>query len=219
MARACPGHHALLAFTIMPFGLEATRAGIPALSPTSIVTAAPVAAAPVTTAPAPMATAPAPMAATPAPMTAAPAPATTAAPMTAAPAPMTAPAHLFGLQMFYLVAGGDSGTGILVRRRQPSVLSERLRHKRCCPRTRGQRGSARGKSKSEFQKVAAFHDIFLSVRASDAERVSPRRDERSVNRESQLQRAITPPGRHRGVTNFLTPRRVPQRARKSHACA
>src|SRR5881394_3781267 len=110
MARACPGHHALLAFTIMPFGLEATRAGIPALSPTSIVTAAPVAAAPVTTAPAPMATAPAPM-------TAAPAPATTAA-----PAPTTtAPAHLFRLHMFYLVTGSDSGAGFPVRRRQPSV--------------------------------------------------------------------------------------------------
>ena len=203
-----PAIHALLAFTIMPFGLEATRAGIPALSPTSIVTAAPVAAAPATTAPAPMA-------ATPAPMTAAPAPATTAA-----PAPTTtAPAHLFRLQMFHLVAGGDSGTGILVRRRQPSVLCERLRHKRCCPCARGQRCSACSKSNGQFQKMAAFHDIFLSVRASDAERVSPRRDERSVNRESQLQRAITPPGRHRGVTNFLTPRRVPQRARKSHVCA
>src|SRR5881394_250974 len=101
MARACPGHHALLAFTIMPFGLEATRAGIPALSPTSIVTAAPVAAAPVTTAPAPTT-------ATPAPMTAAP------APVTAPPAP-TSPPHFFGLQMFYLVTGSDSGTGILVR--------------------------------------------------------------------------------------------------------
>ena len=204
----------------MPFGLEATRAGIPALSPTSIVTAAPVAAAPVTTAPAPMAATPAPMTAAPAPATtAAPAPTTTApAPVTAPPAP-TSPPHLFGLQMFYLVTGSDSGTGILVRRRQPSVLCERMRHQRCCPCTGGECGGACSKSKGQFQKVAAFHDIFLSVRASDAERVSPRRDERSVNRESQLQRAITPPGRHRGVTNLLTPRRVPQRARESHACA
>jgi hypothetical protein len=202
MARACPGHPRLACLTIMPFGLEATRAGIPALSPTSIVTAAPVAAAPVTTAPAPMAATPAPMTAAPAPMTAAPAPATTAA-----PAPTTtAPAHLFRLQMFHLVAGGNSGTGTLVRGRQPSVLCERMRHQRCCPCTGGECGGACSKSKGQFQKVAAFHDIFLSVRASDAERVSPRRDERSVNRESQLQRAITPPGRHRGVTNFLTPR-------------
>src|SRR5437879_11749676 len=119
----------------MPFGLESTRAGIPALWPTSIVTAAPVAAAPVTTAPAPMA-------ATPAPMTAAPAPATTAA-----PAPTTtAPAHLFRLQMFHLVAGGNSGTGTLVRRRQPSVLCERMRHQRCCPCTGGACGGAGTKS-------------------------------------------------------------------------
>jgi hypothetical protein len=138
----------------------------------SVVTAAPVAAAPVTTAPAPMPAAPAPMTTT-APMT---------APVAAAPAPMTAPAHLFRLQMFHLVPGGDSGTGILVRRRQPSVLRERMRHQRCGPCTRGQRGSARGKSKGEFQKMAAFHDIVLSVRASDAERVSSRADERSVNR-------------------------------------
>src|SRR5213080_530737 len=139
----------------MPFGLEATRAGIPALSPTSIVTAAPVAAAPVTAAPAPTTTAP--------------------APVTAPPAP-TSPPHLFRLQMIYLVTGSDSGTGILVRRRQPSVLCERMRHQRCCPCTGGECGGACSKSKGQFQKVAAFHDIFLSVRASDAERVSPRRD-------------------------------------------
>jgi hypothetical protein len=43
-----------------------------------------------------------------------------------------------------------------------------MRHKRCCPCTRGQRGSASGKNKGEFQKMAAFHDIFLSVRAGAA---------------------------------------------------
>jgi hypothetical protein len=116
------------------------------------VTTAP---APVTAAPAPVAAAaPAPMAATPAPMSPSP------------PAPMSSPsvpAHLFGLQMFHLIASGDSGTGILVRRRQRSVLCERLRHKRCCLCTCGQRGSARRKSKGEFQKMAAFHDIFLST--------------------------------------------------------
>jgi hypothetical protein len=35
---------------------------------------------------------------------------------------MTAPAHRFGLQMVHLVAGGDSGTGILVRRWQPILV-------------------------------------------------------------------------------------------------
>jgi hypothetical protein len=152
-----------------------------------------VAAAPVTTAPAPMAAAtPAPMAAAPAPVAATPTP-TTSAP----PAPMSStpsPSYFFGLQMLHLVPVSDGGTGILVRRRQRSVLCERMRHQRCCPCTRGECGGARGKSKGQFQKVAAFHDIFLSVRASDAERVSPRRDERSVNPESQLQRAINSGG-------------------------
>jgi hypothetical protein len=34
-----------------------------------------------------------------------------------------------------------------------------MRRKRGCLRARGKRRSARGKSKGEFQKVAAFHDI------------------------------------------------------------
>src|SRR6266436_5486473 len=157
----------------------------------SVVTAAPVAAAPVTTAPTPMTAAPAPVTATaptpmtspPAPMAASPAPMSPPppAPMSSPPMPPAVPPHLFGLQMLHLVAVGDSGTGILVRRRQRSVLRERVRHKRCCPCARGQRSRTRDKSKGEFQKMAAFHDIFLSVRASDAERVSPRRDERPLN--------------------------------------
>src|SRR5258706_2180536 len=78
----------------------------------SVITAAPVAAvaaAPVTTAPAPMAAAP---------MTTMPA--TAPAPMTA-PAAMI-PAHLFGLQMFHLVAGGNGGRGLLSRPRRRSPL-------------------------------------------------------------------------------------------------
>src|SRR6266851_2630118 len=95
-----------------------------------------------------------PAAATPAPVAATP------APVTAAPAPVTpVPAHLFGLQMFYLLAGRDRRTGLLIRRRQPPVLYERMRRKRRGLRARGKCGSARGKSKGEFQKVAAFHDI------------------------------------------------------------
>jgi hypothetical protein len=149
-----------------------------AATPTPVAAAAPT---PTTTA------APAPMAAAPAPVSSSP-----PAPMSSSPSPSTS--HFFGLQMLHLVPVSDGGTGILVRRRQGSVLCERMRHQRCCPCTRGQRGRARGKSKGQFQKVAAFHDIFLSVRASDAERVSPRRDERSVNPESQLQRAINSAG-------------------------
>jgi len=80
--------------------------------------------------------------------------------------PPTVPAaHLLGLQMFHLVAVGDSGTGILLRWRQRLVVCERMRHKRCCPCACGQHRRARSKSKSEFQKVAAFHRIILSLRA------------------------------------------------------
>jgi hypothetical protein len=80
--------------------------------------------------------------------------------MTVVPAPvMPVPAHLFGLQMFYLLAGGNGGTGLVVRRRQPPVLCEWMRRKRRGLRARGKCGSARGKSKGKFQKVAAFHDI------------------------------------------------------------
>jgi hypothetical protein len=56
-----------------------------------------------------------------------------------------------------------------------------MRRKRRGLRARGHRGSARGKSKGEFQKVAAFHDVSLFAYASDAKRVSSRKDERSLN--------------------------------------
>ena len=90
--------------------------------------------------------------------------------MAAAPAAVTAaaPAHLVRREMFHLLRGGQRGTGSFIRRRQPSVFCERMRCKWRGPRARGQRGRARGKSKSELQKMAAFHDISLSVRASDA---------------------------------------------------
>ncbi len=204
---------------------------------TSPVTAAPVTATPMTTAPAPMPAAPI-----------ATMPATAPAPMTAPVAAMPAPAHLFRLQMFRLVPGGDSGTGILVRRRQRSVLCERMRHKRCCPCACGQRAGARGKSKGEFQKIAAFHG-HLPLRASDAKRFSPRADERSLNRGTLLlslyrrpresgvvirgarvsanpeSRATSAPdsgfiaARCPGMTRALTPRQIPPPARESRACA
>ena len=84
--------------------------------------------------------------------------------MAVVPAPvMPVPAHLFGLQMFHLLTGGYGGTSVLIRRRQPSVLRERMRRKRRGLRARGERGGARGKSNGEFQKVSAFHDIFSGV--------------------------------------------------------
>jgi hypothetical protein len=61
--------------------------------------------------------------------------------------------------MSYLVRGGNGGTGIFIRRRQAPVFRKRMRRKRRGLRSCGQRSSARGKSKGEFQKVAAFHDI------------------------------------------------------------
>jgi len=38
-----------------------------------------------------------------------------------------------------------------------------MRRQWCCLRACGQRGRAGGKSKSDFQKMAAFHDISLFV--------------------------------------------------------
>jgi hypothetical protein len=70
--------------------------------------------------------------------------------------------------MFHFVPGGKRGTGVLIRRRQPSVFCERMRHKRRGLRTCSERSRARGKANGEFQKVAAFHDISLSCLASDA---------------------------------------------------
>jgi hypothetical protein len=69
------------------------------------------------------------------------------------------PAHLFGLEAVHLVARGNSWAGVFIRRRHPSVFCERMRRKRCGLGADGQRGSAGGCSKGEFQKVAAFHDI------------------------------------------------------------
>jgi hypothetical protein len=75
-----------------------------------------------------------------------------------------------------LVVGYNSRSSILVRRRQ--AFSERLRQKRRSLCARGHRDSACGKSKGEFQKMAAFHDISLSSwQTSDAEGVLAARDE------------------------------------------
>ena len=49
------------------------------------------------------------------------------------------------------------------RRRQLLILRKRVRHQRRGLRARSQRGGAGGKSKGEFQEVAAFHDISLFV--------------------------------------------------------
>jgi hypothetical protein len=92
-----------------------------------------------------------------------------------------APTHLLRLETVDLVPRDDRRTGIAIRGRQPSVSAERVRGKRRGLCARGHRGSARGKSKGEFQKVAAFHDVSLFAYASDAKRVSSRQDECSLN--------------------------------------
>ena len=115
-----------------------------------------VTAAPVATAPAAATAMPAPVAAAaPAPSSMAP---SSTAPSPVAPSPV-APTHLFGRQAIDLVAGGERGLRIAISRRQ--ILGERLRRERYGLGARGQRRRARGKSKGEFQKVAAFHDISL----------------------------------------------------------
>jgi hypothetical protein len=93
----------------------------------------------------------------------------------------TVPSYLFGLEAVHLVPADDSGTGLAVRGRQPAVSAKRMRRKRRGLRARDHRGSARGESKGEFQKVAAFHGSSLFAYASDAKRVSSRQDEYSMN--------------------------------------
>src|SRR5882672_6784140 len=105
---------------------------------------------------------PTPMAPAPAPVTAAPAPVVATMPAAMMPVPV-APAHFFGLETIHLVFADNSGTRVFVRGRQPSVGCKRMRRKRCGMGAGGQRCGAGGKSKGEFQKVAAFHDIFLFV--------------------------------------------------------
>jgi hypothetical protein len=84
--------------------------------------------------------------------------------------PVMAPTHLLGRKPGDFVFGGNGGAGIFVRRR-PFISGKRLRQKRCSLRTRSERRGTSGKSNSEFQKVAALHDISSFIVASDARRV------------------------------------------------
>jgi hypothetical protein len=120
-----------------------------------VATTTPVAAAPTTAAmPAPMPAAP--TAAAPVPATPAPAPSAPAA-MTAA-----APAHFFRREAIDLLARSDGRLCIRIDGKF-GIVGERRRHQRRGLRTRCKRDAARGKSKGEFQKVAAFHHISSSV--------------------------------------------------------
>jgi hypothetical protein len=74
----------------------------------------------------------------------------------------TAPAHFFGLELTNFIARGDSGMGIGIGR-ELTIRNQRLRRQRGGPRACGERDAARRKSKGEFQKVPAFHDISSSA--------------------------------------------------------
>jgi hypothetical protein len=73
--------------------------------------------------------------------------------------PVTSPAHFLGLEAINLVARCHGRMGIFAGGRQSSALDKRLRRKRGGLRARGKGGRSGGKSKGEFQKTAAFHDI------------------------------------------------------------
>jgi len=91
-----------------------------------------------------------------------------------------APAHFFRREAIDLLARSDGRLGIRIDG-QFGVVGERRRHQRHGPRARCKRNTARGKSKGEFQKVAAFHHISSSVCWVRKKRVSSCLDERAVN--------------------------------------
>jgi hypothetical protein len=71
------------------------------------------------------------------------------------------PAHFLGLEAIDFFARGDGGMGILSR--ELTTRSQRLRRQRRGLRARSERDTACRKSKGEFQKVPAFHDISSSA--------------------------------------------------------
>jgi hypothetical protein len=74
----------------------------------------------------------------------------------------TSPAHFLGREMVDIVLGCDRGfRGFAVRRHQARLRPDRRQWRglRAC----GKHCSACNKSKGEFQKVTAFHDISLFV--------------------------------------------------------
>jgi hypothetical protein len=80
------------------------------------------------------------------------------------PTAMTAvaPAHFFRREAIDFITGGYGGMGILIGG-QFAVFDERSRQQRRRLRARRERDAARGKSKGEFQKVPALHDISSSA--------------------------------------------------------
>ena len=73
-----------------------------------------------------------------------------------------APAHFLGLEAIDLVARGDGGMGILIVG-ELTVRNQRLRRQGSGLCAGGERHAGCRKSKGEFQKVPAFHDISSSA--------------------------------------------------------
>ncbi len=100
-----------------------------------------------------------PAMAMPTPMTPTPEPAKAPA---ETPATAASPSDFFRFQMIDIVLRDDGGLragfSALPARRRETFRRHDGRQRRSL-RTCGKRGSARGKSKGEFQKVTAFHDI------------------------------------------------------------
>jgi hypothetical protein len=81
-----------------------------------------------------------------------------------------APAHFFGLEAIDFIARGDGGMGIRIGR-ELTVRNQRLRRQGGGLCARGERDTACRKSKGEFQKVPAFHDISSSAIGSVGKKI------------------------------------------------
>jgi hypothetical protein len=85
------------------------------------------------------------------------------------PVPVMSPTHLFGRKALDFGFGCDGGMKVFARRRRTFIFRKRqLRRQRrglCACSKRRSAGGAGGKSNGQFQKVAAFHDISLSLGA------------------------------------------------------
>src|SRR5882724_4101234 len=103
-----------------------------------------------------------PMAAVPAPVAAMPA-VSAPTPMTPVPMPVPVvvmPAHLLGFEAIDVFLGDHRGFGVSARRGRQGRLGADRRQRRGL-RAHRKRRSTGGKTKSNFYKVTAFHDIFL----------------------------------------------------------
>jgi hypothetical protein len=74
--------------------------------------------------------------------------------------PVMSPPHFFRCDPIDFVARGHRGMGVFMAGKPPDI-GKRLRQERRGLRAYSQGGGARGQSKGEFQKIPAFHDIFL----------------------------------------------------------